>query len=111
MVGNINLSQDALNLIKSHSPDGESMIATCRAIFSGTYDDEIYQSDLFDVFQLICDDSDNFVLDRFGIFNSIHKPSDAVDGKKHQDEINDIYKSYNMWFEQSLNEFKKKFDI
>lgn len=111
MGADIAISQDALTLIRSRSPDGEAMIATCRAVFNGVYDDEIYQSDLLDTFQLVCDETDNFILDGYGVFNSIHKPSDPVDAKNHREEIDAIFKFYSSAFDLALENFKKRFDI
>ena len=111
MVDDIALSHDALHLIKSPPSDGDSMIATSRAIFSGTYGDEVHQSDIFDVFQLVCDESDNFVLDRFGSLNSIHKSSKPVYANNNREEIDSIFNSYISQFEVSIIEFRRRFDI
>jgi hypothetical protein len=111
MADSIKLSQDAVDLIRTHAIDGSGMIATCRAIFSGNYKDEIYNSDLLDVFQLISDESDHIVLDNFGNFNSIYRSPAQLPAASCKDEIDKIQKFYLVQFERAVRNFREKFEI
>jgi hypothetical protein len=111
MVDRIELCQDALELIRNRASDGATMIATCRAIFSADYSDEIHNSGLLDVFQLICDDSGSIILSEFGNFNRVYQSVNWCECEDSESEIKNIYDFYLLQFEADIEKFRIHFGI
>lgn len=111
MVDSVNLSKLALELIKSRPSDGQSMIAISRAVLSGNFNDEIYNTDFLDIFQLICDDSDEIALSGFGEFNSIQGKKHSKLSHQSDQIITEIHDFYFTKFEQSVSNFRNHYRI
>jgi hypothetical protein len=111
MVDRIEFQKDALDLICSSSFDGATMIAACRAIFSVNYSDEIYKSDILDIFLLICDESDSIELNGFGRFNRIYSPSNRRECNADNNEVNNIFNFYYDQFKIWIDKFRKCFEL
>ncbi|NJS14960.1 MAG: hypothetical protein HC788_10530 [Sphingopyxis sp.] len=94
MADSLHLSQHATELIKSNPRDGSTMIAICRAILSGEYSDEVFNSNLLSVFEIIADESSMIVLDGFGQFDHIAHGKSAKRRENQEKDILDIYSFY-----------------
>ena len=111
MADSINLSKLALKLIQSHPADGSAIIATSRAVLSGDYDSKIYDTDIFDVFQLVCDESSGVLLSGFGEFDTIDNKCIVNELYDYDKFMRDLYDFYLVQFEKSILNFRKHFGV
>lgn len=96
MADSINLTESSLELIRSRPVDGAAMINTSRAVLSGNYDSKVYDTDIFDIFQLICDDADD------------------IKSNKTQDyysSTRELYNFYLLEFEKAILDFRDYYGI
>lgn len=111
MADEIHLSEHALELIKSDVSDGYSMIATCRAILSGDYSDNVFNSNMLSVFEIIADESDKIILDGFGEFDFIGPATDRKIIEDQDNEVKAIFRFYKDRFHESIKVFRQTYGI
>lgn len=110
MVDDIQLSESALDLIKSDVRDGYSMIASCRAILSGNFTDEVFNSNLLAPFEVIADESESIVLHGFGDFNSV-PGGRQIEISENEHEVSCMYNFYKTQFQEAMIEFRRRYGI
>ena len=99
-------SDSALRLLRSDVQDGSTMVAVARAILSGQYPAEVYESGAFDVFQLVADESEDIVLSEFGEFDTLPKYVRSQPKPEQDARLLTIFNFYKFTFNEALAAFR-----